>query len=247
MPTLVVQKGHCNRRTGKTGTTGEQAYVTRVADACHALLNGRNGWVVNRTLADVNDYRGSAFVALHCDGSTNASARGASVGYRTPEGQTFGQAWKLAYARRGWPIFRRDNYTDALAGYYGTRRAVRAGNRRAIVIECGFRTSPEDRALLDGPGGPERVALAIGDALGITGEDDDMAVEDVERMMWKGGNVPGSVAEDTLIARVRDLERMVWAGGSVVGTVDPSSLIGQVRRIEDKLDALIAKLGQGTP
>jgi hypothetical protein len=244
MPTLVVQKGHCNRRTGKTGTAGEQEYVTRVADACHALLNGRNGWVVNRTLADENDYEGSAFVALHCDGANDPSSRGASVGYRTPEGQTFAQAWKLAYARRGWPIFRRDNYTDGLARYYGTRNAVRAGNRRAIVIECGFRTSPEDRALLDGPGGPERVARAIGEALGIIGEDDDMAVEHVERMMWKGGDVPGAVAEDTLIARVRDLERMVWAGGAVIGAVDPNSLIGQVQRIESKLDALIARLGQ---
>jgi len=243
MPTLVVQRGHCNRSTGATGTTGEQAYVTRVADACHSLLNGRNGWVVKRTLADVNDYSGSAFVAIHCDGSVSASARGASVGYRTPEGQTFGQAWKRAYARRGWPAFRPDNYTAALSGYYGTRNAVNAGNRRAIVIECGFRTSPEDRALLDARGGPERVARAIGDALGITaGEDDDMAVEDVERMVWKGGNVPGSVAEDTLVARVRDLERMVWAGGPVVGAVDPGSLIGQVRRIEGKLDALIAEL-----
>jgi hypothetical protein len=245
MPTLVVQRGHCNRKTGKTGTVGEQAYVTRVADACHTLLNGRDGWVVKRTLADVNDYSGSAFVAVHCDGSKSSSARGASVGYRTPEGQTFGQAWKLAYARRGWPVFRPDNYTDALAGYYGTVNAINAGNRRAIVIECGFRTSPEDRALLDGPGGPERVALAIGDALGITaGEDDDMAVEDVERMMWKGGNVPGSVAEDTLVARVRDLERMIWAGGPVVGAVDPGSLIGQMQRIEGKVDALIARLGQ---
>lgn len=242
MPTLIIQKGHCYRKTGATGTTGEQAYVTRVADACHALLNGVGGWVVRPTLADVNDYSGSAFVAIHCDGSGSPSARGASVGYRTPEGQKFGQAWKVAYARRGWTGFRPDNYTNALADYYGTRKAVRAGTRRAIVIECGFRTSPEDRALLDGPGGPERVALAIGDALGITGEDDDMAVEDVERMIWKGGNVPGSVAEDTLVARVRDLERMVWAGGSVVGAVDPASLIGQVRRIETKLDALIAKL-----
>jgi len=247
MPTLVVQKGHCYRKTGATGTAGEQEYVTRVADACHALLNGHNGWMVKRTLADANDYAGSAFVAVHCDGSVSPSARGASVGYRTPEGQAFGQAWKRAYARRGWNAFRPDNYTDALAGYYGTRNAVNAGNRRAIVIECGFRTSPEDRALLDGPGGPERVALAIGDALGITGEDDDMAVEDVERMLWKGGNVPGSVAEDTLVARVRDLERMVWAGGSVLGNVDQNSLIGQVRRIENKLDALITKLGEGKP
>lgn len=178
MPTLVVQMGHCYRKSGATGTTGEQQYATRVAEACMRLLNGRAGWTVNTTLADENDYRGSAFVAIHCDGSTNPSARGASIGYRTPEGQAFGQAWKRAYAARGWTGgFRPDNYTAALSGYYGTRNAVSVGNRRAFIAECGFRTNASDRALLDASGGPERVALAIGDALGITNEEDDMTPE----------------------------------------------------------------------
>lgn len=168
MPILVVQRGHCYRKTGATGTTGEQAYATAVADACVRLLHGKSGWTVRPTLADENYYRGDAFVAIHCDGSTNPSARGASIGYRTPEGQVFGQAWKRFYAAHGWVGgFRPDNYTTALAQYYGTGNAVAAGNRRAVILECGFRTNAADRALLDGPGGPERVALAIGDALGI--------------------------------------------------------------------------------
>lgn len=167
MPTLVVQMGHCYRKSGATGTTGEQQYAAKVGEACMRLLNGRGGWTVNTTLADENDYRGSAFVAIHCDGSTSPTARGASIGYRTPEGQALGQAWKRAYAARGWPGFRPDNYTSALSGYYGTGNAVAAGNRRAFIAECGFRTNAQDRALLDAPGGPERVALSIGDALGI--------------------------------------------------------------------------------
>lgn len=167
MPVLIVQQGHCYRRTGATGTEGEQAYATLVADACRRLLT-HGGWRINTTLADENDYRGDAFVAVHCDGSTNPTARGASVGYRTPEGQQLGQAWKRAYAARGWAGgFRPDNYTAALSGYYGTRNAVSAGTRRAVILECGFLTSPDDRALLTGPMGVERVALAIGDALGI--------------------------------------------------------------------------------
>lgn len=167
MPTLIVQMGHCYRRTGATGTEGEQAYATLVGDACRRLLN-RDGWTVNTTLADEYDYHGDAFVAIHCDGSLNPTARGASVGYRTPEGQNFGQAWKLAYSARGWRGgFRADNYTSALSGYYGVRNAVSAGTRRAFIAECGFMTSPDDRALLTAAGGPERVALAIGDALGI--------------------------------------------------------------------------------
>jgi len=169
MPTLVVQLGHCYRKTGATGTTGEQEYATKVGNACRALLHGRGGWQVRVILADdpASSYVGDAFFAIHCDGSTSPAARGASVGYRTPEGQTAAQAWKRAYATRGWPGFRPDNYTTALAQYYGTGTAVARGNRKAVILECGFRTNSEDRALLDGPGGPERVALSIGDALGI--------------------------------------------------------------------------------
>lgn len=181
MPVLVVQMGHCYRKSGSTGTTGEQAYATSVANACVNLLHGRNGWTVRRILADDNlsDYRGGAFVAIHCDGSTSASARGASIGYRNAAGRQFGQAWKRAYAARGWKGgFRPDNYTAALAGYYGTGNALSQGNTRAFIAECGFMTNAQDKALLTGPGGPTRVALAIGDALGITvpqkEEDPDM-------------------------------------------------------------------------
>lgn len=169
MSVLVVQLGHCYRHSGATGTVGEQEYAAKVGAACARLLHGHGGWVVRQILADapVAEYRGDAFFAIHCDGSTSASAKGASVGYRNVAGQQVAQAWKRAYEARGWSGFRPDNYTTALSGYYGTRTAVGQGNHRAVIVECGFRTNPTDRAALDGPGGPERVALAIGDALGI--------------------------------------------------------------------------------
>lgn len=211
MPVLVVQRGHCYRKTGATGTTGEQDYATRVADACERLLSGRGGWTVRKILADdaLNLYAGDAFVAVHCDGSTNASARGASVGYRTPEGQTFGQSWKRAYDARGWDGFRPDNYTTALAQYYGTGNAVSRGNRRAIIVECGFLTSPDDRALLNAPGGPERVALSIGDALGIPVtplEDNDMTPDEFlnTKVKWFNGQevpIKDILAENYIASR----------------------------------------------
>lgn len=172
MAILVVQLGHCYRRTGATGTAGEQEFATRAGAACADVLHGRGGWQVRQILADTTKeaYRGDAFVAIHCDGSTNTGARGASVGYRTPEGQAFGQDWKRDYQARGWSGFRPDNYTAALSGYYGTGYAREVGNRRAIIIECGFLTNPQDRAILLHPDSPYRVARAIGDALGIPHE-----------------------------------------------------------------------------
>lgn len=167
MPLLIIQMGHCYRTTGATGTTGEQSFASKVARSCLRLLHGRGGWTTWATLADQDIYDADAFVAIHCDGSTNTAARGASAGYRTREGQRFAQDWKRAYAVRGWSVFRPDNYTAALAGYYGVREAVAAGTRRAMIVECGFLTNPTERAVLTGPGGADRVALAIGDALGI--------------------------------------------------------------------------------
>ena|SRR6187200_3021033 len=69
---------------------------------------------------------------------------------------------------------------------------------------------------------------------GVVGSD-DVAVSDVENMMWKGGPVAGGVAEDTLIARVNDLEKMVWAGGPVQGAVSEGTLIANVRDLKDEL------------
>jgi len=172
VPTLIVQQGHCYRTTGSTGTTGEQDFATKVAQEAVTRLHGHGGWSVAPILADApgSHYVGDAFVAIHCDGSTNPDAHGASVGYQTWQGQEFGAAFKQAYQARGWSGFRTDNYTDALAGYYGVSNAVARGTYRSIIIESGFMTNPADRAVLTAADGPARVALAVGDALGISHE-----------------------------------------------------------------------------
>jgi hypothetical protein len=168
MPILVVEKGHCYRDSGSTGTIGEQDYATVAANAISAKIHGNSGWEVRQKLADAGSYSGNAFVAIHCDGSTNSTARGSSVGFQNNEGSTFGYDFMNAYAALGWTGgFRPPNYTEGLAEYYGVRNAINAGNRRAIIVECGFMTNPEDKALMTGPGGPERVANAIARALGI--------------------------------------------------------------------------------
>lgn len=199
MPVLVIQMGHVGRPPcpGSVGTAGEQDFTRRAGEACARLFDGRGGWTVKIIDADPGyfsvrqeiggdptRYRGEAFVAIHCDGSDNTARNGASFGYRTDEGNRLAQAIKAAYLRRtgraaSW--LEPDNYTSNLAGYYGTGLAVGQGNRRAVIFETGFLTNPDDRAMLLAPSGPDNVALAIGDALGIplpataaAAEEDDM-------------------------------------------------------------------------
>lgn len=176
MSTLVVQMGHTGRPrfagdTASRGTAGEQAWTREAGQMALALLHGRGGWDVHAVLADPEPpaYRGDAFVALHCDGSTSPNSRGASFGYRNAEGRTLAGAIRRAYEARGWPagVWKPDNYTGALSGYYGTGAALAAGNRRAVIFEVGTMTNAADRALIANEQGMRRVVLSIADALGI--------------------------------------------------------------------------------
>ena len=234
---LVVQQGHCYRTRGATGTAGlpggptEQEFATAAAIEVARLVDGRRDtggdvWRVRRILADEpgSRYRGDAFVALHCDGSVHASARGASVGYQGSAGRRAAVAWREAYDARGWTGFRPDNYTPGLAGYYGVRIARQQGNPRAWIVEAGFLTSPADHALLAAPGGPTRVALAIADALSIPTEEDPMAdyadqLDEIHRQVTQG--VPAQ-----------------WAGGTLADRAHRT--LGYVQRIEEQLVRLAA-------
>lgn len=192
MRTLVVQRGHVARTTGATGTSTpdgsltEQAFARLAADAIVEAMRPHRAEIEVRVIdADVAtaDYDGDAFVALHCDGSTSPSARGASVGYRTSEGAALARLWKSAYADLGWTGgWAADNYTAALAGYYGCVRAVAEGNRPAVILEHGFLTSPDDAALLRPDAGPTRTALAVRRAVtawfGLPPVDDDLDKEE---------------------------------------------------------------------
>lgn len=174
MPLLVVQMGHVGRTSGATGTAGEQAFTAECGKRIVARVKPL-GHSVRLIAADEPDnaYKGDLFVAVHGDGSPDVQAHGASVGYRTPEGQTFAHAWIRHYKRNGWTGgFRADNYTANLSGYYGVKRAVNVGNRRAFILEAGFLTNRpdadpnvEDAQLLASPAGPDRVAIAVAGAV----------------------------------------------------------------------------------
>lgn len=167
MALVVVQRGHVPRTTGATGAPGEQQFAIATADRVKIRVNGIGHTVRIINADEPNDrYKGDAFVALHYDSSSSSAAHGASVGYQSSEGRQFAEYWKRHYVANGWTRgFRGDNYTAALAGYYGVRRAVSVGNRRAFISEAGFHSNPQDMALLKAPAGPDRVAIAIAAAL----------------------------------------------------------------------------------
>lgn len=167
MAVLVVQRGHVGRKTGATGAPGEQQFAIEAAErvAHHVNAVGHIVRIID-AVEPAERYRGDAFVAIHYDSSSNPSARGASVGYQTPEGKAFASAWKRHYQANGWTGgFRPDNYTHNLAGYYGVRRAVSVRNKRAFILEAGFHSNPDDRRLLASPAGPDRVGVAVAAAV----------------------------------------------------------------------------------
>jgi hypothetical protein len=172
-----IQRGHCWRTSGSTGTSGsgttEQAHNNDIANRAAVLLRER-GHIVKVALADeriTGDWR--AFVALHCDGSTSRTASGASVGYRDDTDEHIATIWKRRYRARGWPFgFRGDNYTEALRFYYGTGWAGAAGVPYAFVLEHGFLTNPtEDGDFLTSPLGRTVAAYALADTIEVLAGD----------------------------------------------------------------------------
>lgn len=209
---VVIQLGHCYRRSGSTGTEGEQDFVTR-AGAHTAELLDAHGHRPLIVLADDPIPTSQVFVALHCDGSWHKTARGASVGHQDPAGQRIAIEWKAAYQRHGWSGgFRRDNYTAALAGYYGVRRARAAGTAHAFIVECGFLTNAEDRALLTAPdrSGYARVAWAITDAVGAVYRHPTPAIADDQEVDVKYIRIKGD----------KSRRMFVFNGGAELVAVD---------------------------
>jgi hypothetical protein len=164
MSTLVIQRGHVARSKGATGGPGEQAMARRNAAEIVAIAKDLDGITPKVIDADEPNarYRGDAFIALHGDASADPKASGASVGWRNDAGRRLGQRWKSLYTAAGWTRgFRADNYTTNLSRYYGTGNAISAGNTRAIIVEHGFLTNPEERRYIDSPAGVKAAAVSV--------------------------------------------------------------------------------------
>jgi hypothetical protein len=204
------QLGHVPRTSGSTGTGGccgetEQEYVKRLFNTIEPKLRAA-GHTPIKILADPPGKiypNMDVFVAFHCDGSENHSARGCSFGYRkdlpnATASKAFGDRWRAEHNAAGYPGGNRaTNYTKALAGYYALGPATRAGADRAIVIECGFLTNRADNDWLIE--NVDRVANALvrtvvafhGGALGalvLGAMEDDMTVEEFVKELTRPGS-----------------------------------------------------------
>jgi N-acetylmuramoyl-L-alanine amidase len=232
MSILIVQMGHSGRTSGATGAPGEMAFTEAVGAACARLLNA-SGWTCRTIPADPPPaaYRGDAFVAVHADGSNNPDVRGASVGYQNDPGNALAHRWRDAYIRRGFSgPCHPDNYTENLHYYYGVGTAIGQGNRNACIIECGTITNAADKAMM----APERVALAIGDALGIfvTQEEIAMYLSEVSQGQTKDN---GYVLADRVDALLGNAEKTGGIG-------ETNKLAAKLADIEDKLDQVLSAL-----
>lgn len=209
------QLGHVPRTSGKTGTGGccgetEQEYVKRLFNTIEPKLQAA-GHTPIKILADPPSYPAmDVFIAFHCDGNENHSARGCSFGYRkdlpnAAASKAFGDRWRAEHNAAGYPGGNREtNYTKALAGYYALGPATRAGAERAIVIECGFLTNRADNDWLIE--NVDRVANALvrtvvafhggtlAGALALGVMEDDMTVEEFVKEL----NKPGSPARSAI-------------------------------------------------
>lgn len=141
MTVVAVQRGHCFRKSGSTGTYREQEMVSQIGSLiktglemagleCHLLLADPPGRIYPE--ADM-------FLALHCDGSVNSAARGASFFYPTwsgvehyfdiPETLRYADLWKDYHqdpqgAAYGGGI-RSDNYVSEVGRTFYAWRADR--------------------------------------------------------------------------------------------------------------------------
>jgi N-acetylmuramoyl-L-alanine amidase len=172
---VVIEMGHVALKTGATGTAGEQDFNVAAAGHIASRLrqDGRTVVVID---CETFPPKSTVYVSLHCDGSESPTARGASVGFRDENGARAAHAFLKAYQANGWSGgVRADNYTDALARYYGTRQAAEAGTPFAFITECGFLTNPDDRALLANETGHQRAAEAVRQAVNeVLGAPDDV-------------------------------------------------------------------------
>jgi hypothetical protein len=154
---VLVQAGHegrpdCDREPARlcnnTGTAGEIGWAPVVANEATRVLRAHGISVLRVPAAMPDTYHVTVAVFVHFDGSAQACASAASVGYPLrARSREAAEAWKALYGRF-WPYgFEHDNFTKTEAGYYGFSHVKDVADS-AVLIEGGEMTCPRQRAWL---------------------------------------------------------------------------------------------------
>lgn len=152
---ILLQKGHhAPMEPGhetQTGASGERETVGVLVDRLASLLNIDRRFHVQvipgRIPPDVRDVKNvcDAFVAFHCDGSTDPRRGGWGVGYPPhPINRAFARtvATEIREFHRSPQL--EDNYTANMSGYYAWNDIDIAGPE--LLVEHGFSSNPVERA-----------------------------------------------------------------------------------------------------
>lgn len=187
---IALQMGHCYRKSGSTGTYREQEFTSALGHQLAEIL-GIAGHEVALLLADPPGRQYpecDLFAAIHCDGSSSPSARGASLFYPTWRGNPFDSDKARHYAT-AWHHYhgihagytggaRDNNYVPSVGESFYAWRAdrvlsgtgVRPETSVAVLWEHYFATNGTDDhwawVMNSIPAMAEAHALAIGDVFG---------------------------------------------------------------------------------
>ena len=197
---LPSEQTHLHISAGTSAGGYSEAQVTLdIARRAAALLESI-GVLVDVLPASVPaGYSADVFVALHADGFAQASARGfkvASAWAASPASQRLLAALSAEYQRAtGLP--RHGAATADMRGYYAFnyRRYAHAVAKTtpAVIVEMGFLTNPDDRALLTQS--PDLVAVGIANGivryLNERDPNDHAALVPPDFGVWRGATAAG--------------------------------------------------------
>lgn len=127
---VIIQAGHYNRKTGKTGGTGkyvtEQQVAAFVAQSVRQQLSNTD---IRLLIIDADNFskplKTKIFLSLHTDSSANPCSVGPSVGIAGGSDRKGMHSIALALAITlgiDPEEFMKDNYTTNLSGYYAYKR-----------------------------------------------------------------------------------------------------------------------------
>ena len=224
MAHVVIQAGHYDRKKGSTGTYREQEFTSTLAPKIVRAIELGRWHTAEWIYADAPIPECDIFISLHCDGSSNVNARGASFGWpdeTAVESAKLGEWFQDLYEYWGYDGgFRRPNYTDNLRYYYSWRKVNATVE---ILVEHGFNTNEEDLAYVFG--NIDRIAAIHAAAVALylgTPEpkpapvliDFDAMASELKAADWYSGSIPVTDIE-ALAMSIREAQAHV--GHKVTG------------------------------